>query len=432
MRNPVVILRRPLVVMAVLAGLLGAAGWVATASQASSPKAGTAAPSGSLRILWVTELPAPMQAVVKGFEKAYPKVHVNLELVSGQNLQTVLTPQVRAGNPPDIAYTCGGAETPYCVGALDPKGDNALLPLSGPWATATTKAIPDVAKFLTVKGKYYAAPLGLSAEMIFYNKTIFSSLGLKPPKLFSQLLSDCEKIAATGKTPFGFQAPITTPSYFMDEAATHFVFYKDPNWAAQRIAGKTTFSKTAGWHRVLQAWLQMKNDKCFSPGAAGETSSSQAITDIAAGNTAMLIASTNTYPALLGINPKLQLGAFDMPGDSVAQRGATVGITFNLDVFRRGGNPTAARAFINFAERPSELKAFNQLAGTTSVNDFATGRLPSFLDELKSEAKYRTVIQPSTAYPSASWVAQGVPSMIGLLTGQVSISQELVALNGYF
>ena len=163
-------MRKRLSFLAVLGGVVACSCVAAVFSSAATASGKLAAkPSGNLTILWGTSTGPPMQAIVKRFEKVYPKVHVVLDLVPGQSIQTVLGPEVAGGNPPDIAYTCAGAEAPYCLGSLDPRGSNEVAPLSGPW----TKGIAaSVANPMKVGGKWYGAPLGVGPEGLLDRKSV--------------------------------------------------------------------------------------------------------------------------------------------------------------------------------------------------------------------------------------------------------------------
>ena len=422
-------MRKRLSFLAVLGGVVACSCVAAVFSSAATASGKLAAkPSGSVSILWPTSIAPPMQAIVTRFEKVYPKVHVVLDQVPAQSIQTVLGPEVAGGNPPDIAYTCAGAEAPYCLGALDPRGSNELSSLSGPW---TAGIAATVANPMKVGGKWYGAPLGVGPEGLFYNKAIFSSLHLKVPMLFSQLLSDCKKIAATGKTPIASEAPISTTSYFFDTMSSHLVFYSDPSWIKQKLAGKVSFASSPGWHQVVQDWVTMKNDKCFSADAASE-SPSEAVSTIASGTAAMVIDSSNDYSGYTGANPKLKLGFFSMPGTSLKQRVMTFGEIFNLDVFKRGGNQTAAKAFINFIEEPVENKYFDKLLSAVSLSDLASDNLPSWMPTVKADAKVRLMAQPSSNYPGVTWVTGACPSLESLLTGQETVAQQLATMDKDF
>ena len=422
-------MRRRLSFFTVLGGVLACSCVAAVFSSAATASGKLAAkPSGSLSMLWPTSTAPPMQAIVKRFEKLYPKVHVVLDLVPGQSIQTVLGPEVAGGDPPDISYTCAGAEAPYCLGALDPRGSNELSSLSGPW---TAGIAASVANPMKVGGKWYGAPLGVGPEGLFYNRGIFSAMHLQVPLLFSQLLADCKKIAATGKTPIASIAPITTPSYFFDTLSSHLVFYSDPSWIKQKLAGKVSFASSPGWQQVVQDFLTMKNDSCFSADAASE-SPSEAVSTIASGTAAMVIDSSNDYSSYTAANPKLKLGFFSMPGSSLKQRVMTFGEIFNLDVFKKAHNPVAARAFINFIEQPAQNEYFGKLLSAVSLHDLASDNLPSWMPTVAADAKVRLMAQPSSNYPGVTWVTGACPSLESLLTGQETVAQQLATMDKDF
>lgn len=413
--------------MAALVAAVGCVAWVA--SSTASTRSRTPTPSGTLHIFWTSEFAAAMNPTIRAFERAYPKVHVALQSTPGSNIQNVLVPEIQGGNPPDLAYTCAGSGTPYCEGALGPAGAKDLLPVSGPW---TSGVIPSVSKYLKYGGKFYAAPIAIAPEAIFYNTSIFKSLKLVPPTRFSQLLTDCKKIAAAGKAPFVLEPPIITPSYFFDTLSTHLVFAKDPNWISQEIAHKTTFATTPGWREVVNDWVAMKNDQCINANEAGNTPT-EALTAMARGQAAMILVSSDAYSQIKAINPKVKLSSFDMPGDTASERGSTIGIIMNMDHFKGGHNPVAADAFLNFFEQPAQLARFAKLADVLAVPEYAAGKFPSYLAPLESDAKYRTIPEPSTGYPSPTWLTEVDPSLISLLTGQTTVAQELQTMqNGFF
>ena len=425
---------RRALISAAVAGVLGCActGYaLAAVKAAAKPRPPVPRPSGTLTIVAGAQSEIALTAVIKKFELAYPRVNVQPQYVDGSNLSAVLSVQIQAGNVPDIAFAGAGRSAPYYIWSLSPRGPNSptgankLLAIAGPW----TKSLPpSVAAYMQVNHKYYGAPVGVTPEVVMYNTAIFNSLGLKPPRTFSQLLSVCQKITAAGKTPFAYAGPLTTPYAFLDGALSRFVYASDPTWNAQRLAHKVSVTTSPGWKRTLAAWLQMKAGNCFAPGAVA-TTQPQALADFAQGSAAMFMGFSAFYGAIAAISPNINVNSFDFPGDTAKQRGVAVGLQQNLEVFKGGHNRTAARAFINFIMLPKEAALYDNLTGGISLHDYTKGTLPPFLSGIEADAKYRTVVAPSTAIPFSTWLTSGVPLMVSLYTGQLSPAQTLQQLD---
>ncbi|CAM4068920.1 extracellular solute-binding protein [Paenibacillus alkaliterrae] len=116
------------------------------------------------------------------------------------NRDQKLKAEMAAGNPPDIFEVFGGADLKLYVKAghmLD------LTPIIDELGIKDKFA--SLSEF-TIDGKVYGLPFGGYSEAIFYNKKIFSELGLSIPATWEQLLDISEKIKAAGYTPFGLAA----------------------------------------------------------------------------------------------------------------------------------------------------------------------------------------------------------------------------------
>ena len=423
-------LRKRVLVVAIIGVVIAGLGWGSALSFGSNNHARgnsskTPALSGKLTLMWTSSQLAVMQKVVNGFERKYPKVQIALSGVNALDLTTALTPLIQAGNPPDLAYAAPGRVSPYAVESVASK----LVSLTGPW----TKQLPSVFQspeigYDSKARDYLAAPLGIAPEGVIYNQSIFASLKLHIPTTFSQLLGLCAKINAAGKTPLGFAEPVLTPFVYLDEAAPLFVFGKDPNWIAQRVARKVSFSTSAGWRKVITNWQAMIKAKCFSPGASGQ-GLTQDIAGMAHGTTVMDIQESPSLGSIEAVAPGIRLGMFDLPGDSTSQRGAVIGLVNNIMAFKTH-RAALQQAFINFLMTPKELQVYNAGIGTLSPSQWSKRQLPAAWAPIAADAKYRTTLSPGDQMPSENWLLGSTNPLIELMTGQLtSVSQVLAALD---
>jgi len=118
-------------------------------------------------------------------------------LPEGDEGDSILKTRFASGQYPDIVYYFNAPLAQKNLGKPDDFAD-----LSGDWTSKydQTTLTSDI---YSMGGKLKAAPIGgMQVGGVFYNKKVFSDLGLTVPKTFDELLSACEKIKAAGKIPF--------------------------------------------------------------------------------------------------------------------------------------------------------------------------------------------------------------------------------------
>lgn len=109
----------------------------------------------------------------------------------------------------------------------------------------------------TYKGEIYAVPYGgLAGSGIFYNKTIFSKLGLEVPKTISELERVCEVLKENNYIPFSLanQNKWTGSMYFMYLAAR----YGGVEEFEKAVDGTGTFESEAFQYaaETIQKWVR--------------------------------------------------------------------------------------------------------------------------------------------------------------------------------
>ena len=129
-------------------------------------------------------------------ENKNAKLKFDITLKKGQDV--ALKTAVAGGAGPDVIMTPGPSYTEQfaLAGAMAPL-DLYVKPYGwdksfAPWAL----------KQGVVKGKLYDLPNELETMLLWYNKTLFDSMGLKAPKTTAELNADIEKFNAAGITPF--------------------------------------------------------------------------------------------------------------------------------------------------------------------------------------------------------------------------------------
>jgi raffinose/stachyose/melibiose transport system substrate-binding protein len=200
-----------LVAMAGLAALVAACTGVQATpapTAATTPAPGASAepstptaPTGAIRYL--VEAPEnaedlnPLREHLKDFEAANPGITVDLEAIPLEQLRQTLQTTLRGPNSPDVfAWGSGPAYT----GALAQAG--LLYDLTEAYGTYGWPVYEFAKKQVTYDDKVYGVPGEMETIGIFYNKDVFTELGIAQPQNLAELTAAAEKIKGAGKIPF--------------------------------------------------------------------------------------------------------------------------------------------------------------------------------------------------------------------------------------
>lgn len=185
---------------------------IATAAASLTLVACTGAPPGSnsgstdtstgnkiTYLIGQPDTPAELTAIktnIKTFEKQ-SGVTVDLQTLPSDTLRTVIQTRLRSGNGPDVfTYDTG----PGFSGVLAKAG--LLYDLSSTYQKDHWTIYNWAKSTVTFSGKTYGIPDQIEEVGLFYNKDMFSQLGLQAPTTLAQLTADAAKIKAAGKIPF--------------------------------------------------------------------------------------------------------------------------------------------------------------------------------------------------------------------------------------
>ena len=167
-----------------------------SAAPASSAQLQSALDKGGELSMWAWD-PAEKEIVAK-FEKAYPKVKVNLQNVgTGNDQYTKLQNAIKAGRGiPDIAqvefYAIPQFAITKSLADLTPLGAGSLdkTYTSGDWGASQ------------VGGKILGLPQGSGPMVLFYNKAVFDKYKLTVPTTWDEYVADAKKLHAADPKKF--------------------------------------------------------------------------------------------------------------------------------------------------------------------------------------------------------------------------------------
>jgi raffinose/stachyose/melibiose transport system substrate-binding protein len=145
------------------------------------------------------DTPAELNAVkadLKRFETA-SGVTVKLDVVPGDSMRTLLQTRLRSGNGPDL-FTYGPG--PGMAGALAKAG--LLYDLTDSYKKYDWPIYDWAKPGVTYQGKLYGLPDQIEQVGVFYNKDLFTKLGIAEPKTIDDLSAAAATIKSAGVIPF--------------------------------------------------------------------------------------------------------------------------------------------------------------------------------------------------------------------------------------
>lgn len=153
---------------------------------------------------------AGMDKMIAKFQETHPNVEFQRDAQSIDNLRPVVQTALGAENGPDIIYYDTG---PGYAGVLSEAG--LLLPLDDAYAEKgwNDRIFDWTKERVTFGGKAYGIGNELEFIGVYYNKNIFSELGVSEPKTFEEFIDICDKAKAAGYTPIAFADGPKWPAY---------------------------------------------------------------------------------------------------------------------------------------------------------------------------------------------------------------------------
>jgi alpha-glucoside transport system substrate-binding protein len=159
----------------------------------------------SIMAIWGGEEQESFQAVVDGFEEAYPNVSVTYNS-GGDNLAPLLSSAVEGGNPPDLA----AIGQPGLMAQFAEQG--AIQPLDDLRDTIVESFGESVADVGAVDGTQYGLLFKASNKStIWYNVASFEEAGVEPPETWEDLTAAADTLKAAGITPYSVGADVGWP-----------------------------------------------------------------------------------------------------------------------------------------------------------------------------------------------------------------------------
>ncbi|WP_139995359.1 extracellular solute-binding protein [Paenibacillus paridis] len=346
------------------------------------------------------------------------------------NRDQKLKAEMAAGNPPDIFEVFGGADLNLYVKA------NRMLDLTPIIDELGLKDKFASLDEFTVDGKVYGLPFGGYSEAIFYNKKIFSELGLEIPTTWAQLLDVSGKIKTAGYTPFGLAAK--------DGWVNGMLW----NTVMERNVGIDAFSKVvsgeAKWTdenfvKGFASYAELVNKDYFTKGALGLAYADQGA-QLLSGKAAMVFTGTwdaNRFSGDEAGDLKGQIGYFAFPsieggaGDQTSIN-ASYSNGFGFSANLNEDQVAAAKKFIaNFYTEEVQKRTLVEdkllpsmkLSDLSGVDPLTTEILTVMANASSSWKAYDAIVQPAVGAD----INVGIQELIGKVSKPEKVAEKVQA-----
>ena len=318
-----------------------------TATATATPSA--AATLGTVIRWWHTAPQDPGKSIwdtaARMFMSEHPGVTIDIETMDEATLATRVAGAEQTGDVPDLLASSAGAT----LAAMADKG--LLRDITSEVASWSSPAASDIdgMNLYAVAGKQYGAPWAMGATAFFYNKTLFTRVGIQPPQTWADFLSTVDKLKNAGIVPFAIAGRDEWPamnlwSYLLLREAGSSVY-------RAMVANDDWDNPTCAKVGADLAALVAKNP--FQPGYlsaaydAGEAAwmgNSQAAMELA-GEWAPAAAQVNSKDGK-GLGDQMGAFAFPMVDGGAGDHGDAIGSPSGFVVGK--GAPALAVEFLHF------------------------------------------------------------------------------------
>jgi multiple sugar transport system substrate-binding protein len=324
------------------------------------------------------------------FMEANPDIDVSVQVVSWNDIYTVLNTRIAAGDPPDIMNLNYFAN--FAADGLLYTAEEIVAP----------EVLEDIIQVFRDNSKYegveYAVPDLASDRLFFYNKDILEAAGVEPPTTWSEVKAVCQAILDTQPGIVPLALPLGP-----EEAQAEFLIWAGGNGGGYFRDGEWVVDSPENLE-TLEFLQELVDMGCTQPNPGSFNRTDGAFALFAQGVAAMLNGAIflpgeleNTYQS------DVNWGVVPFPAAD-GKESITLGVQDYFFGFKKEGNQEAIQKFLTFLYQPDNYAAFLEAAGGFLPATISAGEQMSADPAL---APFIEVLPTAIFYPSdqAAWPA---------------------------
>lgn len=310
------------------------------------------------------EAQAAYETVFKAYEAQHPNVKIEFEFLNSDNYNATLQARIATDDCPDIVGLRPGKALAIPLAEAD-----YLEKLTG--QLCVSDMTEGQLKTCSVDGDVYGVPTDQAYISTYYNKQIFSDLGLKIPTTWTEFLAACETIKAAGITPISLGYKDSWVAQLGHFAIVPTTIYKENiNFDDELYAGTKKFNGEE-WQESV-GMIQQLIDSGYVTKNLMSTSYDQELAAFANSDAAMMIMGSWAVSLIKDLNPDLDFGLFVTPASEDGVNWISASVGGMLGISANSPNKEAAIDFLNFFIGNDEvysqfLKDTNNLSARVSI-----------------------------------------------------------------
>lgn len=255
------------------------------------------------------------------FEAANPDIDLNIEIVSWNDLYTVVNTRISTNQAPDILNIDTFA---------DYVADDLLMPAEE-YASEDLKAkiLPSFWNANEMDGTVWALPILASVRALFYNQDILDAAGTAAPTTWDEVLSACEAVKAYDENIVPWSLDIST-----DEGQAAFSYYTWNNGGGFVDADGSWALNSEANVEAVEFMKKLIDSGYCTADPYTETRYPQQDA-FAAGSLAMMLGPCNLYDIAADVN----FAVAPMPTSEAGAEPVQMGVCDRLMAFRNDDAP---------------------------------------------------------------------------------------------
>ena len=312
-----------------------------------------------------------LNALIGEYQKAHPGARVNSSGdVSASDVRARLDMNIGT-SPPDV-FQINAHDIPSWAA----RHPGTLSPLDDLFAEPTLEAVvlPDVLSRVSVEAQVIALPVGIHREnALFYNRQVFSSLGLVPPTTISELIEVCRTIKASGVTPIALSKDGWVVRILFNDIVQGTMGVDMFHDFITGVTPVTDPTVTAKLKESISTMSKVLTNYVNADAGNANFTWSDAADQVFHGKAAMLLHGdwAKGYFVALGWSPGIDFGQTGGPGASDL-------FWYGIDAFAApmlAAHPDTARDFLSIVLSKEAQVAFSRLKGSTPVRTDVSDQL---------------------------------------------------------
>lgn len=400
---------------------------IASAEPASVETAAEKEPVTLKFFHWQSEISEQIDEVISGFEKQYPWITVEQEIIPTTDWATVAAARVAGNDPLDIVgvppWNDAASQAPSFY------ENNFLLSLED-LACVKNFDAATLSDDVRTDGVLTSLPLSAQAMVVFYNKDLFKQYNISVPTTWSEFMAACETLKANGVAPIAVGGKDGWPISNMGTALFSTIALSGNDGYALIDAicsGEKTWADI-GYDKIMQCYADITSNGYWY-GDPLATAYADAPVIFGTGKCAMYEDGSWSATQIADCEPTFEVGVFRLNGTEDAAM-TNIGVKYGMTVgiASRTEHPEESKLFVEYLFSSDVYAAFADSCKylPTEAGVACTDPLTNAIKELIDNS---TVV-PFNATFSASKEAAGMyygttGSIQGLVAGEFTIEQAL-------